>query len=303
MPANLAQIIKKIYNASSITLPQADTMQKYFLIALIFLMPAARAVQAADADRWNLQDLYPTAAAWNLDSATLDAQLKQFSQCRGQLKASAKRFKTCLDLNADLQKRFARLSSYAAQTNDEDTGASAGLDLKQRADVQAVRVEEAASFLRPEVLALGRKTVAAMLSRDKSLAIYRHQLDEILRAAPHTLDTKGEALVAGFGLATGAANAVYSTLSNADMPWPKVTLSDGSEVVLDQAAYTKYRALGNRADRKLVFDQFWASYHAFESSLGAALSTTAPTGGPPTAAERVGSTPRPLLDLPRPLFN
>ena len=246
---------------------RADTMQKYFSIALIALLPLASAADT-EAERWNLQDLYATPAAWDADSARLDGQLSNFSGCRGQLNVSAKRFKTCLDLNADMQKRFARLYSFASQTNDENTGASAGLDLKQRADVQAARVEEAASFLRPEVLRLGQRKVGAFLAQEKSLAIYRHLLDEILRAAPHTLDAKGEALVAGFGLATGTASAVYATLSNADMPWPKVTLSDGTEVTIDQAAYTKYRALPNRADRKIVFDAFWAKWKEFERTYG-----------------------------------
>jgi oligoendopeptidase F len=69
-------------------------------------------------------------------------------------------------------------------------------------------------------------------------------------------------------MATNAPAAVYSTLSNAEMPWPKVTLSDGQQVTIDQAAYTKYRASPNRADRKLVFDAFWGKWKEFERSYG-----------------------------------
>ena len=160
------------------------------------------------------------------------------------------RFKACLDLNADLLKRYYRLGGYAAQKNDEDTGATAGLDLRQRADVLGNRLEEAASFLSPEILKLGRAKVDAYLKQDKSLAIYRQMLNDVLRGADHTLSKESETLVANFSQATGAAGAVYSTLSNADMPWPKVKLSDGTEVTIDQSAYTKYRAVDNRADRK-----------------------------------------------------
>jgi oligoendopeptidase F len=52
------------------------------------------------------------------------------------------------------------------------------------------------------------------------------------------------------------------------MPWPKVRLSDGAEIVVDQSAYTKYRALENRADRKLVFDAFWGKWKEFERTFG-----------------------------------
>ena len=89
-----------------------------------------------------------------------------------------------------------------------------------------------------------------------------------MRAAPHTLDAKGEEIVAQFGLATNAGGDVYTMLSNADLPWPTVKLSDGTEVKLDQAAYTKYRAVGNREDRKKVFDAFWGKWKEFERTFG-----------------------------------
>jgi len=122
--------------------------------------------------------------------------------------------------------------------------------------------------MRPEILSIGEKKVNSFLAKDKSLAIYAHTLDDILRSASHTLDKKGEEMIATFGMATNTASGVYSTLSNSDMPWPKVRLSDGQEVVIDQSAYTKYRSADNRADRKLVFDAFWGKWKEFERTYG-----------------------------------
>ncbi|MBV8635127.1 MAG: oligoendopeptidase F family protein, partial [Burkholderiaceae bacterium] len=93
-------------------------------------------------------------------------------------------------------------------------------------------------------------------------------LDQILRTAPHTLNAEGEGIIAQFGLATDTAHATYEILANADMPWPTVKLSDGTEVRLDQAAYTKYRFSDNREDRKKVFDAFWGQWKNFEHTFG-----------------------------------
>lgn len=246
-------------------------MKKYFTIALLAVMaavPLSGRGAESEADHWKLQDLYATQADWDQDAVKLEQQLKVLASCSAHLAQSARRFKSCLDLNADVLKRYYRLSGYASQSHDEDTGVSAGLDLKQRADMLGNRVDETVAFLSPEILKMGRVKVSVLLKSDKSLAIYTHWLDDILRTAPHTLDKKGEELIANFSLATGAAGAVYATLSDADMPWPKVKLSDGSEVVVDQSAYTKYRALDNRADRKLVFDAFWAKWKEFERTFG-----------------------------------
>lgn len=219
-------------------------------------------------DRWNLSDLYPSVAAWNADAAILESKLKEFGDCRDHLGDSVRRFRSCLDLSSEIRKRYARLRVYASEQRAEDTGVSASLELVQRADVLRNRFSEATSFVRPEVLALGADKVGRFLAQEPALKIYRQPLDNILRAAPHTLDAQGEALIATFGLATDAAGSVYTTLANADLPWPTVTLSDGKEVRLDQAAYTRYRAVPNRADRKLVFDTFWGKWKEFERTLG-----------------------------------
>lgn len=219
-------------------------------------------------DRWNLSDLYPSVAAWNADATILESKFKEFGDCRGHLGDSVQRFRACLDLSSELRRRYARLRVYASEQRAEDTGVSASLELEQRAGVLGNRFSEATSFVRPEVLSLGADKVSHFVAQEPALKIYRQPLDNILRAAPHTLDAQGEALIATFGLATDAADAVYTILANADLPWPIVKLSDGKEVRLDQAAYTRYRAVLNRADRKLVFDAFWGKWKEFERTFG-----------------------------------
>ncbi|MBC3864204.1 oligoendopeptidase F [Undibacterium jejuense] len=241
------------------------------LLALAFSIPGysyANLPNDIEANQWNLKDLYMDRAAWDKDAKHLETQLTQLEKCSGHLGSNAKQFKECLDLTNDILKRYARLANYAAQYRDQDTGNNAGQDIAQSAEILGSKVESASSFLRPELLTLGQKKIDAFLARDKSLAGYAFYLHDILRGSKHTLDKKGEELVATFGMATNAASAVYATLSNADMPWPKLKLSNGEEVVIDQSAYTKYRASGNRADRKLVFDAFWGKWKEFERSYG-----------------------------------
>ncbi|MCX7219342.1 MAG: oligoendopeptidase F [Burkholderiales bacterium] len=237
-------------------------------LAISLSLPQVASAADTEEYRWNLKDLYASDLDFDKDVAKLQAQIKEISGCSGHLGDSLARFKACMDLNADMLKRYARIASYASQTHDQDTGATAGLDLNQRSDILGSQLEEATSFARPEILKMGEKKVKAYLAKDKTLSIYAHGLEDILRSASHTLDKKGEELIATFGMATNTASAVYSTLSNSDMPWPKVKLSDGQEVVIDQSAYTKYRSSSNRQDRKLVFDAFWGKWKEFERSYG-----------------------------------
>ncbi len=235
--------------------------------------PAAERLE----DRWNLADLYSSVAAWNAEAAVLESKIKEFGACRGHLGDSAARLKACLGLGAEIDKTLARLSAYSGELLDEDTGVASSQELNQRASILGNHVSEAESFMRPEILAMGADKVKGFLAAEPGLAIYRHPLDDIVRAAPHTLDTAGEGIVASFGLATDAPDAIYTIFASSDLPWPTIQLADGEKVRLDQAAYTNYRAGSNRADRKLVFDAFWGKWKEFERTLGVSFYSSLKT--------------------------
>jgi oligoendopeptidase F len=254
--------------------PTFTTLAATLALALALAAADARAAPHPDeqpGDRWNLAELYPMLAAWNADAAKLESQIAEFAGCKGHLGDSAARFRKCLDLQADMGKRYARLVVYSAEQLSEDTGNAASLALSQKADVLGVKLSEATAFVSPEVLKLGRKRIEKMLAADRALAIYRHPLDDTLRMAKHTLDAEGEALVANFGLMTGAGGSAYSILTNADIPWPKVKLSTGEEVELDGTGYEKYREAASREDRKRVMDAFFGAYKTYERTIGVNL--------------------------------
>ena len=250
-------------------------MKNLFVAGLIPLALATSALGAErPQDRWSLADLYPDTPSWNADVAKTETQLKQFGACRGHLGESAARFKQCLDLEYDLLKRYGRLSTYASELESEDTGKPESQALNQKAQVLGAQLGEDTSFVNPEILAIGKARIDVFFLKVPGLAIYRHPVDDILRAAAHTLDAKGESIVASFGLMTGNASSAYRILANSDMPWPTVKLSTGVEVKLDQAAYTDHREAANRDDRKKVFDAFFGQWKAFESTMGVTLYGT-----------------------------
>jgi oligoendopeptidase F len=228
--------------------------------------------QAVDTQNtWKLEDIYANVDAWNADAKKVEAQMADYAKCSGHLGDGVARFKQCIDLQADMDKRMARLYTYASEKFSGDTGAPANMELQQRAQLLNTKVNEAESFANPELLKLGRKKIDGYLAQDKSLAIYRHTLDDVLRMASHTLDKNGEQLLASFGLIGGTGYNIHTTLTNSDMPWPKVKLSTGEEVTVDQPNYEKYRQSANRDDRKLVMDAFFAALKTYERTFGIML--------------------------------
>jgi oligoendopeptidase F len=222
-------------------------------------------------DTWNLAEIYPSVQAWNADQEKLTAQMAELAKCAGQMGTSAARFKQCMDLSTDMDKRLSRMYAYASEKFSDDTSQPANLELNQRAELAYSKLNEAEAFMKPEILKIGRERVEAFLKQEPSLAIYRHPLDDILRTAEHTLDKEGEELVARFGLTQGTGNTVYTTMTNSDMQWPKIKLSTGEEAYLDGSGYTKWREAPNRADRKAVMDAFFGAHKVYEQTFGITL--------------------------------
>jgi oligoendopeptidase F len=65
--------------------------------------------------------------------------------------------------------------------------------------------------------------------------------------------------------------SIYNIFTNAEFPYPQVTLQNGVKVTLDLSGYSKYRSLSNPNDRELVFKEFWTAISKFQRTLAEQL--------------------------------
>lgn len=239
--------------------------------ALFAAVPVVTPFASAPDVRWKLSDVYPSPALAIAAVGSIDAKIKRISECQGRLGESAAFLKSCLDLYADTNKDVTTFTVYAWEYFNQDTGDTTGNQLNQQANALGDRWLTASSFISPEILGVGEPRVHALIAKNPGLNIYRFQLDDILRLAPHTLSAENERIIARMETAAGSATSIYSTLVNAEMPWNTATLSDNTAVTLDPPAYVKYRASDSRVDRKNVFDNFFGKLRQFEGTLGETL--------------------------------
>lgn len=247
------------------------------LLLLVLLgagVASGAAVAGGDVDdryRWNLNDLYQTGEEFIAARAALAARLNELEQEKGKLATSPASLKRALDTMYGLSKELSRLFAYAAMRSDEDTRVPENLGALQEMQQLAATFGAKSAWLAPEILAMPPGTVDSFLAKEPGLAPYAFFLKDTERQRAHTLSQPEEKLLAEAGMLAAAPGNLYSVLANADLPFPQVTLSDGTQVRLDQAAYARYRAVPNRSDRILVFQQFWGTFKEFERTLGVAL--------------------------------
>ena len=222
---------------------------------------------------WDLRDLYPTDAAWEAERQAIKAAIPKLLQYKGKLGSSAATLQQALQEGSDLNKRASRLYTYASLAGDLDLKNAANQEKKQQAQDVVTALGEATSWMGPEILVVGAPKIRSFVQSDPKLAKFRFFLEDTLRQAPHTLSPEGEALLASAQTPLAGPGDIRVQMVASDIPRPTVTLSDGRKIKLDDQGYTMTRDAPVRADRKLVFDQFWGSYKAFESSLGSALAS------------------------------
>ena len=224
---------------------------------------------------WNLGDLYPSPEAWMAARDKLKAEAQTLERLKGALGKSATDMLAALEEMSRVRRQSNRLSVYATLKADEDVRIAANQERQEAASALQTMIAEKEAWVTPEIIAIGAEKVKRFESESPELARrFGFFLDNALRSAPHTLGLEAENVIAATGDVLNQPNNIFSQLSNGELPFPSLTLSDGTKIErLDQAAYTKYRQAPVRADRKKVFDAFWSTFHKYEGTFGQTLNT------------------------------
>jgi oligoendopeptidase F len=242
--------------------------------ALLTLHPAAQERERSaipDQYKWNLADIYPSMDAWRSAKDDLSRNVSQIGAYRGQLESSAATLADALDRMYALDKELSRLYVFASMLADQDTRDATHQGMRQEMIELAATVGAESAYIEPEVLQFKPGTIERFLQSEPRLKTYRFYLEDIARRAPHTLGPAEEKILADVAPLGGSPSSVYSILTNADFPYPSVTLSDGRSVKLNQANFTAHRASANREDREKVMAAFFHAIGSFSRTLGTTM--------------------------------
>jgi oligoendopeptidase F len=221
--------------------------------------------------KWKLEDLYGSEQAWNEAKEKAVSRFDEVEKFKGKLANSAEDLLACLEFNNELSKEFGRLYSYASMKSDEDTRDSKNLSMEQELQQLATDFSSKASFITPEIVQMDKETIDAFIEQEPGLKIYKMPLYDILRTKAHTLSEKEEKILAEAGLLSDGPSTIYNVFSNAELPYPEITLSDGNSITLTKAAYSMHRASTVREDREAVFQAFWNTFDKFKGTFGTQL--------------------------------
>jgi oligoendopeptidase F len=247
---------------------------------------------------WNLADLYPSVEAWRAAKDRITADVARVGAFAGTLGRSPAALADALDAIALQDKELSRAYIYAGMLADQDTRDSAPQGMRQEMVQLAAVFGAETAFVEPEILSLPPGTVERFVAAEPRLTPYAHQLRDISRRAAHTLSPAEERLLADAGPLAGAPRGIHSILTNADFPYPAITLSTGDEVVLTMANYALHRASPVREDRQAVMTAWFGALGRFGRTLGMMANGTVQKMRFFARARKYGSSLAAALDGP-----
>ncbi len=222
--------------------------------------------------QWKIEDIYANSAAWKADLALVQQKSTAIPQLSKTWTATAKNMLDFLTLVNDISLTGEKLYSYASHQSNMDLSNTEFIAMKGEIENYFVQFSASLSFMESDVLALGETKFNQYLNTEKGLAIFKFGIQKTLRNKDHILPSEQQKIVSLTGLFSGAPNEAYGVFANVEMPHPEITLSDGTKVTLNVAAYMKYRGSKNQADRSLVMHSFWQNQKKFENTYASLLN-------------------------------
>lgn len=235
----------------------------------VVTLPKRSAVKASDT--WDLESLFADDAAWEAGFTKYDKQLGGYNKFRGKLGESAATLAACIRFDSSLEQLGERLGCYAYLKTAEDQTNSDYQRMLGRFQNAATRAAQAASFFRPEVMAIPEKKMKSFLAA-KELKAYKLLLDRILRYKQYTLGNKEEELLAMQGEMAQAASKAFRQLLDADLKFGLVKSERGEQVELSHSTFMQFLHSPKRSVRQAAFHQYYQQFTAHENTFAATLN-------------------------------
>lgn len=239
------------------------------MIAKIKQLP--RRSQVKPSDTWDLATLFADDTAWESAFTLWEANIAGFERFRGKLADDAKTLAACLRFDTDFERDGERLGTYAFLKTAEDATNSTYQRMIGRYRNVASRAGQAASYIRPEIMAIPAKIMATFMAA-KPLTEFRLALEQLLRYKPHTLGKNEEKLLAMQSEMSEASNQIFRQLTDADLKWGAIKNERGELVELSNSSFSSFLQSPERGVRKKAFHQYYTQFAAHENTLAATLA-------------------------------
>lgn len=221
-----------------------------------------------DKFKWDLSPIFKGEEDWEKAYAEAKKAADETGGVAGTLGQSAKSMKAGLDRIFTALQKVELVYSYASLLKSSDNGDSRYQEMSARAMNLFVALNTSIAFVDPEILAVPQEKLKEYVASDE-LKGYRHLIEDIDRSRAHTLDEKGEMLLAKLGDVAQTPDNCFTMLESVDMQFPKIKDESGNEHQLTHGNFSVFRESASEDVRRESFEKYFGEFRNYINTWAA----------------------------------
>ena len=224
------------------------------------------------ADKWALEDLYPTDEVWEQELQKLSTLAQELKAFDGHLGESGQALYDFLYKTEQLNVMAERLGNYCMRRADEDTRNAFYQAMQGKFMGTMVGIGAAVSFDTPQIMAIPEETLETFYGQCPELERYRRYLTDLRRRKAHTLSAQEEKLLAAAGEMAQTPDTVYSSFADADLTFADAVDAEGNRHPLSQGTFVRLQESPDRVLRKSAYENLYDGFGAFRNTSASLLN-------------------------------
>lgn len=225
-----------------------------------------------EADKWAIEDLYPSDEAWERTFATLSQDQEKLASFAGKLGGSGEALWDYLNTSEEVDVKLRRLANYCQRKSDEDTRNTFYQAMVGRFVSAAVALGAACSFDTPEIMAISEETLEGFYAACPKLERYSRQLTDLRRRKNHTLSAAEEKLLAAAGEMAQAPDSIFSAFTDADQKFPDAVDAQGNAHPLTHGTFVMLEMSPDRELRRDAYEKLYDTLADYKNTAAGLLN-------------------------------
>jgi oligoendopeptidase F len=221
---------------------------------------------------WNAESVFPSTVAWEKELKQIVEDIPTVKQYRGRLAESADVLLEAFDAVERLLSRMQKVIIYAGFLYAADTTNQQAAGMRSKAQGVHSQVLSSVSFVRPEILGIGKEKLDEWMSQNEKLAVYKHSFEDLFRKRAHVRSAEVEEILGLVSDPLQGPSDSTSMLTNADFKFKPVKDGKGGKLDLTQGTYHKLLHNPDRKVRRAAYTTYMDKYLEHKNTLTSNLA-------------------------------
>jgi oligoendopeptidase F len=220
---------------------------------------------------WNAESVFKSEKAWEREVEQILQEVAAVKRFQGRLAEEPAVLFEALSTAHRLIARSQKASMYAVFSYAVDTTNQQAAGMRGRAQTMYGQVLSAASFLQPEILAIGQEKLNEWMAQNEKLADFRHSFEDLFRKQAHVRSAEVEELLGLVSDPLQGPSTSTSMLTNADFKFKPVKDNQGNTLEVAQGTISNLLHNPDRRARRTAYENYMDKYIENKNTLAANL--------------------------------